>query len=237
MATDLAERPPPAVLPDGVRYRRLDVRSDADWAAAREVVERDWGGLDLLVNNAGVAAGGRIDVAEMSEWEAMVAVNLLGVARGCRTFAPVFKGQGSGTIVNIASLAGLAQAPAMAAYNATKAGVVALSETLLHELGPHGVQISVVCPSFLRTNLAVSLRGADALAESGKERHLNQARRTPEVVAARLMRGVDAGRYLVFTEPIGACAHWAKRLASPMYHWVLVREGRRLAAADQTGPT
>ena len=52
------------MLPAGVTYRQLDVRSDADWAAACEAIERDWGGLDLLVNNAGIAAGGRIDVAE-----------------------------------------------------------------------------------------------------------------------------------------------------------------------------
>jgi len=86
MAADLANAAPDGVLPAGVTYRQLDVRSDADWAAACEAIERDWGGLDLLVNNAGIAAGGRIEVAEMSEWEATVAVNLLGVVRGCRTF-------------------------------------------------------------------------------------------------------------------------------------------------------
>ena len=82
MAADLADAAPEGVLPADVTYRKLDVRSDADWAAACEAIERDWGGLDLLVNNAGIAAGGRIDVAEMSEWEATVAVNLLGVVRG-----------------------------------------------------------------------------------------------------------------------------------------------------------
>lgn len=235
MATDLAQTPPSGVLPAGVVYRPLDVRSDADWAAAREAVERDWGGLDLLVNNAGIAAGGRIDVAEMSEWEAIVAVNLLGVVRGCRTFTPGFKRQQSGTIVNIASLAGLTQAPAMGAYNAAKAGVVALSETLRHELEPHGIRVSVVCPSFLRTNLAASLRGADDLAEAGKERYLTRAKRTPEVVAARVLRGVDAGRYLILTDREGRIAYWAKRFAPLLYRRAMAAPGRRMAAIERTG--
>lgn len=235
MAADLAESAPAGVLPDGVEYRRLDVRSDADWAAAREAIERDWGGLDLLVNNAGIAAGGRIDIAEMSEWEAILAVNLLGVVRGCRTFTPMFKRQQSGTIVNIASLAGLTQAPAMGAYNAAKAGVVALSETLLHELRPHGIGVSVVCPSFLRTNLAVSLRGADTLAEEGKERYLTRAKRTPEVVAARILRGVDAGRYLVLTDGEGRVGYWTKRLATPLYRRAMLTPGRRMAAVERRG--
>ncbi len=233
LATDLAEAPPSGVLPAGVGYRRLDVRSDSDWARAREAVEQDWGGLDILVNNAGIAAGGRIEVAEMSEWEAILGVNLLGVARGCRTFTPGFKAQRSGTIVNIASLAGLTQGPAMAAYNASKAGVVALSETLLHELSPHGVQVSVVCPSFLRTGLASSLRGADSLAEEGKERYLATAKRTPEVVAARVMAGVEAGRFIVFADLEGRLAFWTKRLATPVYRRVMSIPARRMAAAER----
>ena len=237
MAADLANAAPDGVLPAGVTYRQLDVRSDADWAAACEAIERDWGGLDLLVNNAGIAAGGRIEVAEMSEWEATVAVNLLGVVRGCRTFTPMLKRQQSGTIVNIASLAGLTQAPAMSAYNATKAGVVALSETLLHELGPHGIQVSVVCPSFLRTNLAVSLQGADTLAEEGKERYLTRAKRTPEVVAARILRGVDAGRYLILTDADGRVGYWTKRLATPLYRRAMTVPGARMAAVERRGKT
>ena len=85
---------------------RLDITSDDDWAAALALVEERWGGLDLLVNNAGVAGGGRIDVAGLDEWEWIVEINLLGVVRGCRTFVPMFKRQRSGRIVNVASLAG-----------------------------------------------------------------------------------------------------------------------------------
>lgn len=160
LATDLSLGRPGS-LPEGVDYLPLDVTSDANWEAAHDHVTQEWGGLDLLVNNAGIASGGRIDVATMDEWELVTEVDLLGVVRGCRAFAPTLKAQGSGHIVNVASLAGLVHPPGMAAYNAAKAGVVALTETLHHELAPYGVAASVVCPSYFRTNLASSLKGAD----------------------------------------------------------------------------
>ena len=81
----------------------------------------------------------------------MIDINLLGVVRGCRTFVPMMKAQGSGHIVNTASLAGLVHPPAMASYTAVKAGVVALSETLSYELDPFGISVSAVCPGFFRT--------------------------------------------------------------------------------------
>ena len=112
-----------------VETRRLDVRSEDDWEAARAWVEAEWGGLDLLVNNAGVAGGGRIDRCSIEDWQWILDVNLLGVVRGTRAFVPMMKAQGSGRIVNTASLAGLVHPPGMGSYNAVKAAVVAFSET------------------------------------------------------------------------------------------------------------
>src|SRR6476469_7959132 len=168
LATDVhADRPD--TLPDAAAYLPLDVRSDEAWAAALAHVRETWGGLDLLVNNAGVAAGGRIDVATMDEWHWIMDITLLGVVRGCRTFTPLLKEQRSGHLVNTASLAGLVHAPGMAAYNTVEAGVAALSETLSHELAPHRIAVTVVCPSFVRSGLDASFQGADAeLEEAGR---------------------------------------------------------------------
>jgi NAD(P)-dependent dehydrogenase (short-subunit alcohol dehydrogenase family) len=228
LATDVqSERPD--VLPAAVDYLPLDVRSDDAWAAALAHVRATWGGLDLLVNNAGVAAGGRIEVATMDEWRWIVDINLLGVVRGCRTFTPLLKEQRRGHIVNTASLAGLVHAPGMAAYNTVKAGVVALSETLSHELAPHGIDVSVVCPSFFRTNLGASFRGADTEMESAGKKLVSGSRRSAEEVATTVLRGIDARRDVILTDRDGRIAWRAKRFARPAYTAVMKRAARRVA--------
>src|SRR5918999_4627240 len=144
----------------------LDITSDDDWAAALDHVEETWGGLDVLVNNAGVAGGGRLDVATLDEWRWITEINLFGVVRGTATFVPMLKRQRSGAIVNVASLAGLVHPAGMASYNAVKSAVVALTETTGHELAAYGVTAHAVCPSYFRTNLMTSIQGRDtALAD------------------------------------------------------------------------
>jgi NAD(P)-dependent dehydrogenase (short-subunit alcohol dehydrogenase family) len=228
LATDVqTERP--HVLPDAAAYLPLDVRRDDAWDAALAHVRETWGGLDLLVNNAGVAAGGRIDVATMDEWHWIVDINLLGVVRGCRTFTPLLKEQGHGHIVNTASLAGLVHAPGMAAYNTVKAGVVALSETLSHELAPHGIDVSVVCPSFFRTNLDASFRGADTEMEDAGKQLVSGSRRTADAIAAIVVRGIDARRDVILTDRDGHIAWRAKRFARPAYTAVMKGAAKRIA--------
>ena len=187
------------LVPTAAAHRRLDVTSDADWADVAQLVDRTWGGLDVLVNNAGIATGGRIDVAGMDEWHRAVEVNLLGAVRGCRTFVPVFKAQGGGTIVNIASLAGLVHPPAMASYTATKAGVVALSETLRHELHPWGISVAVVCPGFFRTNLAASVDSADPLTAALTTGLIDRSALTADDIAAEVLRGLDTGEHVILS--------------------------------------
>ena len=234
LATDLAEARPDA-LPDSAAYRRLDVRSDADWEAALAHVRTTWDALDVLVNNAGVAAGGRIDVATMDEWQWILDINLLGVVRGCRTFTLLFKEQGGGHVVNIASLAGLVHAPGMSAYNATKAAVVAVSETLSHELAAHGVAVSVVCPSFFRSDLGSSFQGADAEMEDAGRHLVSRSRRSADEVAAVVVRGIDARRDVILTDTDGRIAWRAKRFARPLYTAAMRRAGLHVARGRGEG--
>ncbi|MEO6997273.1 MAG: SDR family NAD(P)-dependent oxidoreductase [Terracoccus sp.] len=235
LATDISTDRP-ATLPALVDYLPLDVRSDEAWSAALERVLASMGGLDLLVNNAGVAAAGRIDVATMEEWQWIVDINLLGVVRGCRTFTGLFKDQGSGHIVNTASLAGLVHAPGMSAYNTVKAGVVALSETLVHELAPHGITVSVICPSFFRTNLTDSFRGADAEVEQAGAAMVTRSRRTADQVAATVIRGIDARRDIILTDPEGRIVWRVKRFARPLYRAGMKRAGVEFARARGPQP-
>ena len=168
----------------------LDITSDDDWAAALAHVEQTWGGLDILVNNAGIAGGGRIELSTIEEWQRIIDVNLLGVVRGTRTFTPMFKQQGSGHVVNIASLAGLVHAAGMGSYNAVKAAVVAFTETTGHELHPFGVKASAVCPSYFKTNLLSSMRGSDQRVGRIVAGMIERATVTADEVAAAVLEGI-----------------------------------------------
>ena len=203
---------------DAQHYRRLDVTSDADWQAAQNWVASTWGGLDVLVNNAGIATGGRIDVADMDEWHRAVEVNLLGVVRGCRTFVPMMKEQQqSGTIVNIASLAGLVHPPAMASYTSTKAAVVALSETLHHELHSWGIKVAVVCPGFFRTNLAASVASADPVTAALTMSLIGRSEITADDIAQAVLEGLDAGEHIILPDPESRLTVEAKRNHHEVY--------------------
>jgi NAD(P)-dependent dehydrogenase (short-subunit alcohol dehydrogenase family) len=186
---------------------KLDITSDDDWGVALAWVEEHWGGLDVLVNNAGIAGGGRIDVAGTDEWQRLVEVNLLGVVRGCRTFTPLLKRQRSGRVVNVASLAGLVHPAGMAPYNAVKAAVVALTETLGHELAAYGVTASVVCPSYFRTNLMSSLHGEDEALGAIVSRLVETSPYTADQIAGAVLAGLDAGEELILPDPAARAAY------------------------------
>lgn len=207
----------------------LDITSDDDWAAALARVEQDWGGLDLLVNNAGIAGGGRLDIATLEEWQRLIDVNLLGIVRGTRTFVPLFKRQGSGHIVNVASLAGLVHPAGMAPYNAVKAAVVALTETTGHELAGHGVRASAVCPSYFRTNLMASLTGEDEALGAIVKGLVDNSPLTAADIAREVLAGLDRGEELIVPDDAARQAWALKQGDRSAYDQVMRHQAARLA--------
>jgi NAD(P)-dependent dehydrogenase (short-subunit alcohol dehydrogenase family) len=207
---------------------RLDITSDDDWAAALARVEETWGGLDVLVNNAGVAGGGRLDVATMDEWQWITEINLFGVVRGTRTFVPMFKRQRSGQIVNVASLAGLVHPAGMASYNAVKAAVVALTETTGHELAAYGVRASVVCPSFFRTNLMASLRGEDAALGAVISHLVESSTITADDIAAAVLEGLARGDEVIVPDQPARDAWTLKQTDRAAYDAVMRAQAAKL---------
>ncbi|PJJ57895.1 NADP-dependent 3-hydroxy acid dehydrogenase YdfG [Mumia flava] len=240
LATDVHAPTPPTLDALGagaggtLAYRRLDVTSEADWAAALDDAEQRWSGLDVLVNNAGVAAGGPIDATTEDGWDRITGINLLGVARGCRTVAPLMKKRRAGLIVNVASAAGLVHPPRMSEYNAVKAGVVALSETLRWELEPYGVGVAVVCPSFFRTNLADSIHGPDPSAADSARALIEGSSRSAADVAGETLRQLDAGRHLVLPDRDARLAYLAKRFLPALYRAAMRRAATKAAAEEQS---
>jgi NAD(P)-dependent dehydrogenase (short-subunit alcohol dehydrogenase family) len=112
------------------------------------------GAPTLVINNAGVGIGGKVvgDIG-FDDWDWALGINLWGVVYGCEVFTPMLREAGRGGIINVASAAGFAAAPSMAAYNVSKAGVMSLSETLAAELDGTDVAVTVLCPTFVKTNV------------------------------------------------------------------------------------
>jgi len=193
----------------------LDITQEGDWAATEQRIAREWDGLDVLINNAGVAAAGHCEESSIADWEWVLAVDLMGVVRGCHRFLPLFRRQAergrTAYIINIASFAGLAAMPGLSAYGTAKAGVVALSEHLLTELAGTGIGVSVVCPSFVRTGLLNDFRSANPAHRELVGRWMDKSGVTAAGVADQVFRAMARKQFLVLTH---AKTHWA---------WVLKR--------------
>ena len=207
-----------------------DVTREDALQAAAEWLQREWGGVDVVVNNAGVAQMGGIAETTLDDWRWAVDINLLGVVRGCKVFAPLLRTQGGGQLVNIASMAGLVHMPQAAAYNATKAAVVALSETLQLELEPDGIRVSVVCPAFFRTDLARNMRAANPQLEGMTKRLVERARIGADEIAERIFAGIERGEPHILTHP-EARRFWRLKRMLP-YRWYLALMRRQLAQVD-----
>jgi len=200
-----------------------DVTKTEDLQNVADRLLREWGGVDIVVNNAGVATSGTLESESLEQWQWILNINLLGVVRGCQVFAPLFRAQKSGHFINIASMAGLLHPPGMGSYNASKAAVVALSETLRLELAPDNIGVSVVCPSFFQTNLIESLRSADPNAALVIQKLFRKARITAAEIADKIFFAVPAGRFLVLPHADDRKAHLIKRLMpTSMYlNWMM----------------
>ncbi|MFE0021428.1 SDR family NAD(P)-dependent oxidoreductase [Amycolatopsis sp. NPDC059021] len=195
---------------------------------------RSWFGRepDLVVNNAGIGAGGRVvGDGPLSDWHRTISINLWGVIHGCHTFLPAMREAGAGGVINVASAAGFTAAPKMAAYNVSKAGVVSLSETLAAELSGTGVGVTVLCPTFVRTNIFGG-ELIDATAARLARRISGVVGFSPERVARMTLNAHDRGRLYVVPQPDARILWHAKRFLPGPYARTAGLAGRFLPGAE-----
>jgi NAD(P)-dependent dehydrogenase (short-subunit alcohol dehydrogenase family) len=175
----------------------------------------EFGRVDVVCNNAGVAASGLAWEHTLADWEWVLGVNLWGVIHGVRTFVPVMLRQGGeGHIVNTASVAGLTSSPFMSIYNVAKHAVATLSETLHKDLGLLGapIKVSVLCPGFVRTRIMDAERNRPASLQNPTpaqhDPHMEEMARAaiaaglpPEEAAAQVVDAIRNERFYVLTHP------------------------------------
>ena len=197
----------------------LDVTDRAAMAAAADAAEARFGKVHVVCNNAGVAVGGPIDQMSYNDWDWVTRVNLDGVVNGIVTFTERIKTHGEGGhFVNTASMAGHLSIPGLSVYTATKFAVVGISETMLADLGPHHIGVSVLCPGVVNTNIFDSdrnrpedLAGTDASqllvsglpAEEQADRlaELRAGALDPAVVGDMVLHAIREDEFYIFTHP------------------------------------
>ncbi len=183
------------------RAIRTDVSIDADLDRLAAESIREMGHVDLLMNNAGVVAGGPIESVSMADWQWILGINLLGPIRGVRAFLPHLLERGSGYIVNTASFAGLmAHNPLTIPYDTSKHGVMGLSQGLALYLRPRGIGVSVLCPGYVRTNLGENTRVTGMGETPDGPAHVPDRVVTAEEVALRVVDAVRNERFLILSQ-------------------------------------
>ena len=169
---------------------KVDVSQAGQVEGFRDQALTRLGGLHVVCNNAGVSPLGPVWENSVADWQWILGVNLWGVIHGVRAFAPHLIAQNEGHIVNTASVAGLIAPPGSGAYNVTKHAVVALSESLQHDLRERNsrVGVSVLCPAYVPTRITES--------ERSRPKELGVSKKSPETLAreAMLKKAVTSGK-------------------------------------------
>lgn len=140
--------------PAGLEGLVLDIREPGSWRGAVARIVARHGGIDVLVNNAGIRRPGTADGVARAAWDETIAVNLTGTFLGCREVVPVMRRRGGGAIVNLASFTGIRAAPGVVAYAASKGGVVALTMAMALDHAKDGIRVNCVCPGMVDTPMS-----------------------------------------------------------------------------------
>jgi NAD(P)-dependent dehydrogenase (short-subunit alcohol dehydrogenase family) len=198
----------------------LDAADLGQWQNLAERSIERFGKVHMLVNNAGVSGTpGPVDESDNKDWRWVIDVNLMGVVYGTQTMIPLIKRHGEGGwLINVASMAGFGGLPMAGPYNATKAAVVGMSESWQAELLPHNINVSVLCPGFVKTRINHSKRNKQTQYQAGGEpdsgadsgeisamaeymQSVIDAGLPPEVVGERVVEAIAAQELYIFTHP------------------------------------
>ena len=184
-----------ADLGDDVAYNRHDVSSEEEWDAAIAFTLERFGGLDVLVNNAGIAGGAPIAQHSLAEYERLVAVNQVGVFLGIRAAIAPMTEAGGGSIVNISSGAGLRATKYMIGYAATKYAVTGMTAAAALELARYGIRVNSIHPGVIDTPMVAGTT-PEAMKSMVKATPLRRMGRPEEIARVALFLASDEASYM-----------------------------------------
>jgi NAD(P)-dependent dehydrogenase (short-subunit alcohol dehydrogenase family) len=207
--------------------QRVDVADQQEVESLIHGAASRHGRIDYLFNNAGIGINGEFQDLTMEHLQSVMQVNFWGTIYGCRSVYPIMQKQGSGHIVNTASLAGLIPGGLTSIYSASKHAVVGFSLTLRAEARQYGVRVSTLCPGYMRTNIQKNTENVSAYMNSEKNRQMNAEMKfpTPEECINRMMRGVRRNRGIIVTPLKHKIYWWLHRIAPEfipnMFHRII----------------
>ena len=221
-----------------VSGQRVDVADRAAVEAWAEQIVSEFGRVNAIFNNAGVAQGGTVEGNDYTDYEWIMNINFWGVVNGTKAFLPYLKAAGQGHVINVSSVFGLFSQPGMSAYNASKFAVRGFTESLRQELdmADCGVSTSCVHPGGIKTNIAKTARMNDSLAkftgqeaEQARQQFNDQLlRTTPEQAAKVIVNGVLANKRRILIGTDARALDWMQR-SMPALYQRLVTVSVRLA--------
>lgn len=184
---------------EGAKATYLYTLNVSDKQQYREVVQaalEKTESIDLLINNAGIGDGDFFQNHNLENWERVVDINLLGTFYGCHYFVPTMVSQKSGLIINIGSAAGFMNGPGMSAYNVSKAAVYSLSETLYHELKVNNIHVTVVTPTFFRSNV---MKNSDSptVFKNFVEKQMKYSKTSADELAGVILTQASRGKFQI----------------------------------------
>ncbi len=190
-------------LGDAAIYVHCDVTSEVDWASLVGATEREFGGVDVLVNNAGILAFGAIDRMTEDEYRKLVDVNQVGVFLGMKHTIPALeRSQRQPSIVNVSSVEGLGGGAYLTAYTATKFAVRGMTKAAAWELGPKGIRVNSIHPGAIRTPMVEGQPGFGPEAETfvASKTALKRFGEAEEVAALMAFLASDDASYVTGAE-------------------------------------
>lgn len=178
----------------GVRtlYSPADMSKPEEITAMVNEVNREFGSVDIVVNNAGIQKVAAIEVFPVDKWDAIIAINLSSAFHTIRTAIPMMKAKGWGRIINIASAHALVASPFKSAYVAAKHGVLGLTKTVALEVAESGITCNAICPGYVRTPLVEG-----QIRDTAKSRGISE-----EAVIRDVMLGEQPTKKFVMTEEL-----------------------------------
>jgi 3-oxoacyl-[acyl-carrier protein] reductase len=179
----------------GYQWRQADVAREEELAKVMEAVVAEAGGVDVLVNNAGITRDGLIFRMPTSDWDEVLRANLTAAFVACRAVARVMIKQRAGSIINISSVSGIMGNAGQVNYSASKAGLIGLSKSLAREVASRGVRVNAIAPGFIETDMtkAVGEKAREALLA---QIPLGRVGVAAEVAALVAFLGSDASAYI-----------------------------------------